>query len=80
MIELTRLNNQVFILNALYIEQVQAFPDTTITLLNGRKLVVKESVKEVGEKATVFYSKVGIAPILIHSEKETRKEDDEDDV
>ncbi len=36
-----------FLLNALYIETVEAFPDTTITLTTGRKFIVLETEKEV---------------------------------
>ncbi|NJP36346.1 flagellar FlbD family protein [Alkalicoccus luteus] len=61
MIEVTRLNSQPFVLNALYIEQIQSFPDTTVTLINGKKLVVLESEDQLAEKITQFYKKVGLA-------------------
>lgn len=60
MIPLTRLNNETFILNALLIEQVQSHPDTTITLTNGKKLVVKDSESTVVELVTAYHRKVGI--------------------
>ncbi|HLR91794.1 MAG TPA: flagellar FlbD family protein [Atopostipes sp.] len=60
MIELTRLNGETFILNATMIEQIQSYPDTTITLVNGKKLVVKNSEAEVVSLATQFYQKTGI--------------------
>lgn len=60
MIELTKLNGQKFTLNAIYIEQVQAFPDTTITLTNGRKFVVRDSVQEVQEAVNDFYKEISI--------------------
>ncbi len=47
-------------LNALYIEAVEAFPDTTITLTNGRKYVVKESVDEVVRRIQAFYQSVNL--------------------
>ncbi|HEY4601562.1 MAG TPA: flagellar FlbD family protein [Cerasibacillus sp.] len=62
MIQLTRLNNDQFTLNACMIEQVQSFPDTTITLINGKKLVVKESETEVIQLTTKFYKQVGLVP------------------
>ncbi|MDG5788183.1 flagellar FlbD family protein [Evansella sp. AB-P1] len=68
MIELTRLNDQSFTLNALYIEQIQAFPDTTITLTNGKKLVVKESEIEVVQKVEGFYKKVGLTAVFKNEE------------
>lgn len=60
MIKLTRLNGQAFILNAIFIEQVQSFPDTTITLSNGKKIVVLDSEDDVMLKVTKFYQEVGI--------------------
>ncbi|RIW36413.1 flagellar protein FlbD [Bacillus salacetis] len=60
MITLTKLNGKTFSLNCLYIESAEAFPDTTITLTNGKKIVVKETVDEVEEKTIIFYRKVNI--------------------
>ncbi|MFD2044109.1 flagellar FlbD family protein [Ornithinibacillus salinisoli] len=60
MITVTRLNGEPFVLNAVMIEQIQALPDTTVTLHNGKKIVVRESVQEVVDQITVFYQKVGI--------------------
>lgn len=47
MIKLTRLGSHELVLNAELIQTVEATPDTVITLLNGQKLVVEESVEEV---------------------------------
>ncbi|GCD83344.1 hypothetical protein PTHTG4_24070 [Parageobacillus thermoglucosidasius] len=60
MITLTRLNGKKFVLNAVYIEQVEAFPDTTITLTNGKKFVVRESVQEVIALVSSFYRQVAV--------------------
>jgi len=60
MIELTRLNGKPISLNALYIETVEAFPDTTITLTTGRKYIVKESPKEVRKKVTDFCREIQV--------------------
>lgn len=57
MITLTRLNGKSFTLNALYIETVEAFPDTTILLTNGRRYVVKETVDEVDSLTLSFFKK-----------------------
>lgn len=59
MIQLTRLNGQPFTLNAFFIEEVEALPDTTITLTNGKKLVVKETDEEVRRSSVRFYQQVG---------------------
>ncbi|MFD2870585.1 hypothetical protein QI30_10395 [Kurthia sp. 3B1D] len=58
MISLTKLNGKAFSLNALYIETVEEFPDTTITLTTGRKYVVLESGNEVLNRVTKFYKSV----------------------
>ncbi|MFS0672442.1 flagellar FlbD family protein [Ornithinibacillus sp. 179-J 7C1 HS] len=63
MIKLKRLNGETFTLNAFMIEQIQSYPDTTITLINGKKVVVKDSEVEVTELITSYYKRIGI----IHS-------------
>ncbi|WP_461200437.1 flagellar FlbD family protein [Anoxybacillus sp. TBDG-1] len=60
MITLTRLNGKPFTLNAIYIEQVEAFPDTTITLTNGKKFVVRESVEDVMLLVETFYRNISV--------------------
>lgn len=60
MIELTRLNGKPFSLNAIYIESVEAFPDTTITLTTGRKFIVLESEEEVRNRVALFYRSIQI--------------------
>ncbi|SFA38222.1 flagellar protein FlbD [Anoxybacillus pushchinoensis] len=60
MIRLTRLNGKPFTLNAIYIEQVEAFPDTTITLTNGKKFVVRESVEDVMSLVETFYRNISV--------------------
>ena len=60
MIELTRLNRKPFTLNALYIETVESFPDTTITLTTGRKFIVLESKEEVQKKVIQFYRNIQV--------------------
>lgn len=60
MIQLERLNGEKFMLNPLMIEQVQSHPDTTITMYNGKKLVVKTAEEDVIEKITAFYQKIGL--------------------
>ena len=47
MITLTRLSGSVFALNSDLIERVDSTPDTVITLVDGTKYVVTESVHEI---------------------------------
>jgi len=60
MIQLTRLNGEAFTLNAVMIEQIQSFTDTTITLMNGKKIVVKNSETEVITLVKEFYQSIGV--------------------
>lgn len=47
MITLTRLSGSVFALNADLIERVDATPDTVVTLVDGKKYVVTDSVDQI---------------------------------
>lgn len=47
MITLTRLSGSQFLLNADLIERVDSTPDTVITLVDGKKYVVSESISDV---------------------------------
>jgi len=60
MIELKRLNGELFILNAFMIEQIESLPDTTITLTNGKKIVVRSERMEVVQKITEYYQSIGL--------------------
>ena len=54
MIKLTRLNNARLALNSDLIKYVEEAPDTVITLLNGEKLVVRETARQVIERVLEF--------------------------
>lgn len=58
MIELTRFSGEKFVLNADLIEMVEATPDTVIRLLNGKKIIVKETVEHVVELALEYARRV----------------------
>ena len=47
MITVTRLNGKQFVINAEIIRTVESNPDTTITLMNGDHIIVKEDVQTV---------------------------------
>lgn len=53
-ISLTRLNGKQFVLNAELIRTVEERPDTTVTLINGDTLVVREDVQEVVRRAIEY--------------------------
>ena len=54
MIRLTRLNNQVLVVNSDLIKFVERSPDTVITLVTGEKLVVRENVEQVLARVVEF--------------------------
>lgn len=58
MIRLHRIRGEEMFLNADLIESVQATPDTVITLVDGRKLVVQESPEEVVNAVREFRASV----------------------
>lgn len=64
MIQLTKLNGQSFLLNALLIEKIESLPDTTITLVSGKKYIVKDNEDSVREKISQFYQEVGIIRVV----------------
>lgn len=54
MIQLTRLNGKPFVLNADLIRTIEERPDTTVTLVNGDTLIVKEGMVEVVRRAVDY--------------------------
>ncbi|TCS80951.1 flagellar protein FlbD [Pectinatus cerevisiiphilus] len=59
MIKLTKFNSESnkkgeFILNAEIIETIEQTPDTVITLLNGKKLIVDEKMDEVVRRVMTY--------------------------
>jgi flagellar protein FlbD len=58
MIRLTRLNGTVFVLNCELIESVESTPDTVLTTINGKKLVVLETIDEIVEKVVQYKGRI----------------------
>lgn len=58
MIVVTRLNGPPVALNCDLIERAEATPDTVITLLDGTKYVVQESLEEVIQRIQSFRASV----------------------
>lgn len=74
MIEVTKLNGKKFSLNAIYIESVESFPDTTITLTTGKKYIVTEPEEQVRQLILSFYKQVQVL-----SNPHLRGEEDEEE-
>ena len=58
MIIVTRLNGPPFALNPDLIERADATPDTVLTLVDGTKYLIAESVEEVIERVRDFRAAV----------------------
>ena len=60
MITVTRLNGTEYLLNPHIIEAIDENPDTTVTLVSGKKIVVKESPREVLDRIMDYRKKLGV--------------------
>ena len=56
MIELTKFDGSEILLNENYIEFVEETPDTVISLVNGKKIIVKESRQDI-KNLVLLYKK-----------------------
>jgi flagellar protein FlbD len=59
MIEVTRLDGKVFYLNPHQIEYIECNPDTTLIMLSGKRLVVRESYEQVSERIVGYRRLIG---------------------
>lgn len=71
MIGLTRFNGDMFFLNVTHIESVEATPDTLITLTNGKKFLVKDSVEDVVAKVNEFYRDASMPAVKPRGSRES---------
>lgn len=61
MIFLTRTNGAIFYINPELIQTVEATPDTVVTLVNNKKLIVKDTPREIAERF-IEYRRKTLAP------------------
>lgn len=59
MIEVTRLDGKSFYVNPHQIEYVECNPDTTLAMLSGKRLVVRESYDQVFERIVDYRRLIG---------------------
>lgn len=59
MIKVTRLNQSELIVNADLIEFVEQTPDTIVTLVTGRKVLVRETAEEIVRRVIAFRQAAG---------------------
>ena len=59
MIKVTRFNHSEVILNADLIEFIETTPDTVITMITGKKVLVRETAGEVRDLALEYRRSIG---------------------
>jgi flagellar protein FlbD len=57
-IRLTRLNNQVLVVNSDLVKYVESAPDTVLTLITGEKILVRETADQVVERIVEFRRRI----------------------
>lgn len=66
MIKVSRFNGTTFVINCELIETIESTPDTVITLINGKKYVVNESVDDIINSVVEYKRKAGFFNRLIN--------------
>jgi|TergutMp193P3_1026864.scaffolds.fasta_scaffold81223_3 flagellar protein FlbD len=61
MIALQKLNGEQFVLNSDHIESIESTPDTLVTLSNGKKFLVSNTIEDVVRKAIKYRQLCGQA-------------------
>ena len=59
MIKVTRLNNQEYYINPHQIESIELRPDTTLLMLSGKYVVVKEKADDVIDRIVEYRKRIG---------------------
>lgn len=58
MIDVTGMNHESFVLNADHIEKIEEVPETIITLTNGKKYIVLETIQEVKDAVMEYKNRI----------------------
>ena len=59
MIEITRLDGFKYYVNPHHIEYIENNPDTTLVMLSGKRLIVKELFVDIYEKIVNYRREIG---------------------
>jgi flagellar protein FlbD len=59
MVEVTRLDGTVYYVNPHHIEYVESNPDTTLVMLSGKRLVVREDYRTLFERIVDYRRLIG---------------------
>jgi len=63
-IVLSRLNGQVVAINPDLVTWIEVLPDTTISMVGGDKIIVRESLDEVIARVIAYRSSIGKVEVL----------------
>ncbi|MFH0899329.1 MAG: flagellar FlbD family protein [Pseudomonadota bacterium] len=64
MVRLSRLNGEELVINLDAIAYLEATPDSVVTLLNGQKLMVRESIDEIIGRAKAYRRSILVGPTV----------------
>jgi flagellar protein FlbD len=67
MIAVTRLNGKQLIVNALIIESIEETPDTMLTLITGKKIMVLEKAPDVVSLVESYLMRIGLVNATVKS-------------
>ena len=59
MIEVTRLDGKIFYVNPHQIEYIESNPDTTLIMLSGKRLVIREDYDTIFERIVEYRRQIG---------------------
>ena len=59
MIEVTRLDGRTYYVNPHHIEYIESNPDTTMVMLSGKRLVVREPYEQILERIVSYRRLIG---------------------
>ena len=59
MVRVTRLNGKEYYINPHQIESIELRPDTTLIMLSGKSVVVKEGIDDMIEKIVEYRRRIG---------------------
>jgi len=59
MVEVTRLDGKIYYVNPHQIEYIESNPDTTLTMLSGKRLVVREDYQTLFTRIVEYRKLIG---------------------
>ena len=65
MLRLSRLNGQEIVVNLEVVATLESTPDTAITLTNGVRYLVRETIDEVLAKAVDYRRRILAGPVVV---------------